>query len=71
MRAQRVWKAVGAHPHHAEIEQLHIELAAFNNRIAKLEKIHTESPTIESLKASAMVLARQIDEVRCSLTAKQ
>jgi uncharacterized protein YydD (DUF2326 family) len=70
MRAQRTWKAVGANPQLTEIEQLHLELAAFNKRIAELEKIQTESPIIGNLKASAIVLARQIDEVRCSLATK-
>jgi hypothetical protein len=69
MGVQRVWKPVGANPRQAEIEQLHRELAAFNERIAEIEKARTESPTIETLKASAIVLARQIDEVRCSLMA--
>jgi hypothetical protein len=71
MRAQRVWKEGGADSRHAEIEQLHFQLTAFNNRIAELEKKHTESSMIETLKASAIVLARQIDEVRCSLTVKK
>jgi uncharacterized protein YydD (DUF2326 family) len=70
MRAQRVWKEGGADSRHAEIEQLHFQLTAFNNRIAELEKKHAESSMIETLKASAIVLARQIDEVRCSLTVK-
>jgi uncharacterized protein YydD (DUF2326 family) len=71
MRAQRVWKEGGADSRYAEIEQLHFQLTAFNNRIAELEKKHTESSMIETLKASAIVLARQIDEVRCSLTVKK
>jgi hypothetical protein len=69
MRAQRVWKPVGADPHHAEIAQLHRELATFNNRIASLEKMHAQSMTIETLKAGAILLAQKIDEVRCSLVA--
>jgi hypothetical protein len=41
-----------------------------NTRIAELERTQTESPVIGNLKANAIVLARQIDEVRCSLAAK-
>ena len=63
MRAQRVWKPF---KHDAEIERLHLELASFNNRIVELEKLHPESSKIEALKASALVLSRQIDELRCS-----
>jgi hypothetical protein len=50
MRVQRVWRLVGADPHHAEIEQLHRELTAFNERIAELEKNHAERMTMEILK---------------------
>ena len=67
MGAQRGWKKVGADPHHEEIERLHYELAAFNERIAELEKGQDQSPMIETLKATAVILARQIDEVRCSI----
>jgi hypothetical protein len=66
MRAQRSWKPVGPFKHDAEIERLHLELAAFNKRIDELEKLHPESSTIEALKASALVLSRKIDELRCS-----
>ena len=69
MRAQRVWKPIGADLRQAEIEQLHLELATFNERIAELEKTHAASSKLESLKVCAIVLARQIDEVRCSLMA--
>ena len=64
MRAQRVWKTVGV-DHHAEIEHLNLQLAAFNRRISELEKSHPERETVETLKASAVLLARRIDEVRC------
>jgi hypothetical protein len=47
-----------------EIEQLRQELASFNDRINKLEKRHPDAARIEALKASALVLARQIDEIR-------
>jgi uncharacterized protein YydD (DUF2326 family) len=63
MRALRVWKPV---KHDEEIERLHLELASFNNQIIELEKLHPESSKIEALKASALVLSRQIDELRYS-----
>jgi uncharacterized protein YydD (DUF2326 family) len=66
MPAQRVWKPVGAVRKNAEIERLYLELAAFNERIQELEKQHHEAPKIEALKISALVLARQIDEICCS-----
>jgi hypothetical protein len=52
----------------AEIEQLRLELASFNERINELEKQHPDASKIEALKTSALVLARQIDEIRCSST---
>jgi hypothetical protein len=58
-----VWKQV---KQDAEIERLHLELDSFNNRIIGLEQLHPESSKIEALKASALVLSRQIDELRCS-----
>jgi len=66
MRAQRVWKPVGVDKRNAEIERLLLELASFNKRIEELEKLHPQSSTIEALKANALVLSRQIDEVRSS-----
>jgi uncharacterized protein YydD (DUF2326 family) len=66
MRAQRSWKPVGPSQHAAEIERLHLELASFNKRINELEKSHPENWKIEALKTSALVLSRQIDEIRCS-----
>ena len=70
MGVQRGWKRVGADPHH-DIERLHSELAAFNKRIAELEKGHDKSPLIETLKATAIILSRQIDEVRCSIATER
>jgi hypothetical protein len=64
MRAQRVWRPLGAD--NAEIDQLYLQLASFNTRITELEKSHPETSKIESLKVSALLVARQIDELRCS-----
>lgn len=68
MPAQRLWKTVGPVKRNAEIEQLRLELASFNERISELEKQHPDASKIEALKTSALVLARQIDEIRCSST---
>ena len=66
MRAQRVWKPVRPVSKNAEIERFYFELASFNERIQELEKQHPEASKIEALRARALVLARQIDEIRCS-----
>ena len=66
MRAQRVWKPGGPVEKNAEIERLYLELASFNQRIQELEKQHPEATKIEALRASALALARQIDEICCS-----
>jgi uncharacterized protein YydD (DUF2326 family) len=66
MQAQRVWKPVRPVKKNAEIDRLRLELAALNERIEELEKQHPEASKIEALRASALVLARQIDEIRCS-----
>jgi uncharacterized protein YydD (DUF2326 family) len=70
MRAQPVWKQSEA-DHRAEIERLYLRLAEVNERIAEFDKIHPESETLEGLKASALSLTRQIDEIRCSITDEQ
>jgi uncharacterized protein YydD (DUF2326 family) len=64
MPAQRVCKPDGANS--AEIERLRLQLASFNERIGELEKQHPEASKIEALRASALVLARRIDEIRCA-----
>jgi Tfp pilus assembly protein PilO len=66
MPAQRVWKTVGPFTSDAEIEHLRRQLASFNERIKELEKQHPDASKIEALKTSALMLARQIDEIRCS-----
>jgi hypothetical protein len=73
MRAQRVWKGIQVdnRAHRDELDRLHAELAAFNARITELEDAHPEKRTIEVLKAGAIVLARRIDEVRCSGATEQ
>jgi len=63
MRARREWKPFR---NSAEIERLHLELSSFNDRIVELEKLHPESAKIEALKVSALLLSREIDELRCS-----
>jgi hypothetical protein len=66
MRAQRVWNPLGPVKNNTEIECLHLELATLNKRIEELERQHPEAVKIEALRASALVLARRIDEIRCS-----
>jgi hypothetical protein len=66
MQAQRVWKPVRPVGKNAEIERFYFELASFNERIQELEKQHSEAWKIEALRVSALALARQIDEIRCS-----
>jgi hypothetical protein len=70
MRAQPVWKNSEA-DHHVEIERLYLRLAAVNERIAELDEIHSENEMLTSLKASALTLTRQIDEIRCSIADEQ
>ena len=66
MSVQRVWKPVGSVNSNAEIERLRLELASFNKQIEQLEKQHPDAQKIEALRVSALALARQIDELRCS-----
>jgi uncharacterized protein YydD (DUF2326 family) len=66
VQAQRILKSVELVKKNAEIERLHQELAALNARIEELEKQHPEASKIEALRVNALVLARQIDEIRCS-----
>lgn len=70
MRAQPVWNDSEA-DRRAEIERLCVRLAAVNESIAELDGIHPESETLASLKASALSLARQIDDISCSIADEQ
>jgi uncharacterized protein YydD (DUF2326 family) len=71
MRAQRVWRPVGVDKYNAEIERLHLELASFNKRIEELEQFQSQSSTVEALKSSALMLSRQIDDLRSSIATEQ
>jgi uncharacterized protein YydD (DUF2326 family) len=66
MQAQRILKPIELIKKNAEIEHLRQELAVLNARIEELEKQHPEASKIEALRVNALVLARQIDEIRCS-----
>jgi hypothetical protein len=65
MQAKKALQRADASNDNSEIERLHRELASFNQRIRELESLHPESLKIEALKASALVVSRQIDELRC------
>ena len=65
MQAKRISKPIEP-AKSAKIERLRQELAALNARIEELEKQHPEASKIEALRVNALVLARQIDEIRCS-----
>jgi len=71
MGAQRAWRSTGTELYREEIERLQFELAAFNKRIVELEKGPDQSPMIDTLKATAVILSRQIDEVRCSVATER
>jgi hypothetical protein len=54
-------------PVQKELTGLFGELAAFNERIAELAKQGHQSYAMDVLKAQAISLAAQIDELRCIL----
>jgi uncharacterized protein YydD (DUF2326 family) len=66
MQAQRILKPGELIKKNAEIEHLRQELAVLNARIEELEKEHPEASKIEALRVNALMLAPQIDEIRCS-----
>jgi hypothetical protein len=57
------WRVLVQH----EIDGLLQELAAFNARIVELEKLGHQGHALNILKAKAVSLAGQIDELRCLL----
>jgi hypothetical protein len=71
MRAQRVWKPVGADKYSAEIARLHLELASFNKRIVELERLQSQNSNVEVLKSTALMLSSQIDDLRSSIATEQ
>ena len=62
MRAQRVWKVNGE----ASIGQLQSRLDDLNKRLGQLESRHPDSWTLEELRASALRLSHEIDDIRCA-----
>ncbi|WP_245453949.1 hypothetical protein [Bradyrhizobium sp. AC87j1] len=62
MRAQRVWKVNGD----ASIGQLQSRLDDLNKRLGQLENQRPESWKLEELRASALSLSREIDDIRCA-----
>jgi hypothetical protein len=54
-------------PLQKELTGLFVELAAFNERISELTKQGHQSLAMDVLKAQAISLAAQIDELRCIL----
>ncbi|MCA6105677.1 hypothetical protein [Bradyrhizobium cenepequi] len=65
MRATRLSAPVVSSHATVEIERLQSELTSYNERITELERQHPEASKLEALKASALLLARRIDELRC------
>ena len=53
-----------------EVDEIEKDLAKFNEQINQIENSGRQDPTIELLKEQAILLARHIDELRCSLCAK-
>ncbi|WP_027527258.1 hypothetical protein [Bradyrhizobium sp. Ec3.3] len=67
MRAQRrTWKVMGVKRRESNIEQLQLDLAAFNRCIEVLEKADANPHDVEVLTSHALTIAEQIDEVRWS-----
>ncbi|MGV7217933.1 hypothetical protein [Bradyrhizobium sp. UFLA05-112] len=67
MRARRrAWKLLGANRHEPNVEQLQLDLAAFNRCVEALEKAGANPHDIEVLTTHALKLAEQIDEMRWS-----
>jgi hypothetical protein len=60
---RQAWRAPVQH----QLDGLFGELAAFNERIAELAKQGHRSLAVRVLKAQALSLAGQIDELRCLL----
>jgi hypothetical protein len=62
MRAQRVWKVNGD----ASIGQLQSRLDDLNKRLGQLENQAPDSATLDELRAIALSLSREIDDIRCA-----
>jgi hypothetical protein len=61
--SQQAWRSPVQH----QLDGLLSELAAFNDRLAELVKQGHQSHATSVLKAQALSLAGQIDELRCLL----
>ena len=61
MRARRIWRVNET----ATANHLQSKLDDLNRRISQLERQHPEGWKIEALKSSALIIAREIDDMRC------
>jgi hypothetical protein len=66
MRARRIWTLAKPKDHSASLDQLQLDLAAFNRCIGALEEANASPEDVEVLAAHALTLAERIDEVRWS-----
>ena len=66
MRAQRTWGVVRIEDNHSSLDQLQLDLAAFNRCIEELKKANANPHDVELLVAHALTLAERIDEERWS-----
>ena len=66
MRARRTWIVTKSEHHPASIDQLQLDLAAFNRCIGALEEADANPHDVEVLAAHALTLAERIDEARWS-----
>ena len=65
----RITQAVSVFAQH-EVDEIENELARLNEEITKIENSGRQDPMVESLKDQTIILARHIDELRCSMCAK-
>lgn len=69
MQARRSWTIKSPTRRDADIERLQIQLEELNQRLKELECHAPDLPNIAAVKARAITLSHEIDDIRCSASA--
>lgn len=69
MQARRAWTIKSPTHRDADIERLQAQLDELNQRLNELRCPILDRPNISAIRARALTLSQEIDDIRCSASA--